>query len=138
MKLLTLTTLLTALQLTTNASALGINCQGSTICSSYKGTAGWLKSFIDGIDGNRWYNNGQKIACYNGSEVGANCAFFQKMPGGGGWGWQAKYLAHYIPEHGCSACGSVPMDFPNGNDVGKGELTFNVVSSACRSKPGLC
>ncbi|RSL39672.1 hypothetical protein CEP54_016280 [Fusarium duplospermum] len=43
----------------------------------------------------------------------------------------AKELAHYIAEHGCLACGSVPTGFPGSNDVTQGELTFNYVSNPC-------
>lgn len=108
-------------------SALGINCRGSEECSwANSGVARSLVDHIDGIDNNRWYNNGQQIAC-----TASICAFLQNT--GGTWGREIRELAHYIPDHGCKVCGSVPYFFPRGdNDVSHGELTFNFVRSpAC-------
>nr|PNR29513.1 hypothetical protein PHYPA_028207 [Physcomitrium patens] len=109
------------------ASELGINCRGSFICSEGRGNeASILVSYINNIDPNRWYQNGQHIACYDGF-----CAFLQNT--GGAWGYNTRGLAHFIPEHGCRVCGSVPYFYPSINDVSKGQLTFNYVSKPkCR------
>ncbi|KAJ7664917.1 hypothetical protein B0H17DRAFT_1091150 [Mycena rosella] len=48
----------------TNVSAFGINCEGSLKCHGQPGeTASRLVGYINGIDGGRFYNNGQHIAC---------------------------------------------------------------------------
>ncbi|KAI8663272.1 hypothetical protein FSOLCH5_008426 [Fusarium solani] len=111
--------------------ALGINCRGSANCMLYGANVSKdMVNLLNGVDPNRWYNNGQQIACVTRqNDAGAICAFFQNT---GGWqGQKAKELAHYITEHGCLACGSVPTGFPGSNDVAQGELTFNYVSNPC-------
>ncbi|UPK93019.1 hypothetical protein LCI18_003954 [Fusarium solani-melongenae] len=94
--------------------ALGINCRGSANCVLYGANV----------------SKDMQIACVTReNDAGAICAFFQNT---GGWqGQKAKELAHYITEHGCLACGSVPTGFPGSNDVAQGELTFNYVSNPC-------
>lgn len=132
------TFLLPLLPLTT---ALGINCRGSGACplAIDNDIAQRLTNYIDGIDPNRWYNNGEHIACatFSADEgtVGHICAFLQNT--GGAPGQNIRGLAHFIPEHGCNKCGSVPYFFPADNNVDDGELTYNVVGSdACGD--GLC
>jgi hypothetical protein len=111
-------------------SAEGINCKGSALCNSNSDSSSKvLVDLIRGIDDNRWYNNGQHVACYN-----KICAFLQGT--GGAWGYNIKGLAHFIKDHGCDVCGSVPYYYPGINDVSKGMLTFNWVefpkcSGAC-------
>ncbi|KAJ5142874.1 uncharacterized protein N7515_001661 [Penicillium bovifimosum] len=117
-----------------SANALGINCRGSAKCSGLYGpdnVANDLKSAIDGIDVNRWYYNGEQIACVGNQagNGGGYCAFLQNT--GGTNGQWIKDIAHYIPEHGCKMCGSVPYYYPGSNDVGQGELTFNYVDNPC-------
>ncbi|KAK5999180.1 hypothetical protein PT974_01570 [Cladobotryum mycophilum] len=86
-------------------NGLGINCRGSGQCPFIgSGHAKQLVGFINGIDPNRWYNNGQPIAC-----EGILCAFLQNT--GGAWGRNIKGLAHFITDHGCDNCGSVPYFF---------------------------
>jgi len=117
--------------------ALGINCRGSAFCdkalngavNGYE--ADTLTQFINGIDENRWYNNGEQIACFEPSHI---CAFLQNT--GGSWGKNIKGLAHYIKDHGCKTCGSVPYFYPGNNNVDDGMLTYNYVRSACGH--GLC
>ncbi|KAJ3539817.1 hypothetical protein NM208_g5331 [Fusarium decemcellulare] len=114
-----------------SVDALGINCRGSLNCNLYgANVANDMVNLINGIDSNRWYNNGQQIACVTREhDAGAICAYFQNT---GGWqGQKAKELAHYITEHGCLDCGSVPTGYPGSNDVAQGELTFNYVSNPC-------
>jgi len=49
-------------------------------------------------------------------------------------GKKFQELAGYIVLHECDVCGSVPTDYPAGNDVSKGELTFNFVTNSCSRK----
>jgi hypothetical protein len=97
---------LLALSLTGSTTALGINCRGSANCNTFGDNqmAVALTHAIDGIDTNRWYNNGDHIACVgSGAPITGNggfCAFLQGT--GGTNGGKIKELAHYIPEHGCA------------------------------------
>lgn len=127
------TLLMPLLPLLPLTSALGINCRGSAICVFEKegDIAQRLTNYINNIDENRWYNNGEQIACAAKNV----CAFLQNTDGAPGR--NIKGLAHFIPEHGCKICGSVPYFFPGDNNVDNGELTYNVVgSNACDE--GLC
>ena len=91
-----------------------------------------LANAINNIDTGRWYSNGEHIACYK-----RICAFLQGT--GGAWGSNIKGLAHFIPEHGCTVCGSVPYYYPGVNDVSQGQLTFNYVSNPkCPDAYWLC
>lgn len=96
---------LLALSLTATTNALGINCQGSANCNTFGNNqiAAQLTHAISGIDTNRWYSNGDRIACAgSGAPITGNggfCAFLQNT--GGANGGKIKDLAHYIPEHGC-------------------------------------
>jgi hypothetical protein len=119
-------------------AALGINCQGSANCgifiSRHPGLTG-AESLRQGItaqvDDNRWYQNGEQLACVTGALCDSICAFLQNT--GGLPGNEIKTLAQRIVEHGCTVCGSVPVFFDQGdNNVDShGELTFNYVSTAC-------
>ncbi|KAJ5475959.1 hypothetical protein N7475_001688 [Penicillium sp. IBT 31633x] len=60
---------------------------------------------------------------------GGYCAFLQGT--GGTNGGKIKELAHYIPDHGCKMCGSVPYFYPGDNNVANGQLTFNYVDNPC-------
>ena len=89
----------------------------------------------------RWYDDEELIACApaRGSSFrGGVCAFLQGT--GGATGSQILGLAHYISDHGCLICGSVPFTYPSGNDVSHGELTYIVGPQKCSSqeKYGLC
>ncbi|KAJ7919351.1 Kp4-domain-containing protein [Mycena leptocephala] len=115
----------------TNVSAGGINCEGSIKCNGQPhNTAEILVQDIDGIDLGREYNNGQHIACRNNI-----CAFLQgqRAPTSGA---AIRSVAHYIVEHGCKVCGSVPTSA--GNDDAYGELTFNFVSETACGEGGMC
>ncbi|KAJ7887550.1 killer toxin [Mycena olivaceomarginata] len=104
---------------------LGINCRGSSYCLSactIANTASVLVTNINAVSNGLWFNNGDHITCY-----GNICAFLQNTPEGGAYGSTIKGYAHYIPEHGCACCGSVPTGFPNDNNVADGQLTFNFV-----------
>ncbi|KAF4770901.1 hypothetical protein HAV15_012315 [Penicillium sp. str.  len=115
-------------------NALGINCRGSAKCSGLWGSdnvASNLKNAIDSIDTNRWYLNGEHIACVGNQagNGGGYCAFLQGTRGANGG--KIKELAHNIPDHGCKMCGSVPYFYPGDNNVADGELTFNYVDNPC-------
>ncbi|KAF7596456.1 hypothetical protein BBP40_001763 [Aspergillus hancockii] len=106
--------LLVAISLVSFADVkLGINCRGSANCNTIGNTqmAIQLTHVIDNIDINRWYYNGEHVACVGSS-------------------------AH----HRCKACGSVPYYFPQGNNnVDDGELTYNFVDNACtKDEAKLC
>lgn len=63
--------------------------------------------------------------------------FSQKISGA--WGGDIATVARSLSHHGCNACGSVPLDFPDTNDVNNGELTFNFVGlDAVGGYNGLC
>ncbi|KAJ6576048.1 Kp4-domain-containing protein [Mycena vulgaris] len=109
---------------------LGINCQGSRLCDGNAfDTSSQLVEYINQASDGTWFNNGQHIACVN-----SICAFLQNSNGAPGS--SVKALAHYIPDHNCKVCGSVPLFYPNDNNVANGELTFNAVSNPCTT--GLC
>ncbi|GJN81465.1 hypothetical protein PLIIFM63780_004999 [Purpureocillium lilacinum] len=115
-----------------SAAALGINCRGSGYCdyfTDYTSRELW-KVIENRIDPNRWYNDGQQVAC---------AGYEQLTAAGKAWWlstglWYSGELAGYIVLHECDVCGSVPTDYPAGNDVSKGELTFNFVTNSCSRK----
>ena len=124
-------------------SSVGINCEGSSVCSSSEHAAQDLTTYIQTIDRNRFYKDGQQIACvtavvttHDGDASFAFCAFLQHT--GGTNGSKILELAPYIPAHGCHACGSVPFLYPSSNDDSHGALTFNHVSKPCSRNNGLC
>jgi hypothetical protein len=126
----------------------GINCEGSGWCASANSNVAQdLSNLLQGVDPNRWYNNGEWIGCVqsDGSfgvpDASGNvgfCAFLQNS--GGDWGSVIKSLAPDIPGHGCRVCGSVPLSFPGDNNVNDGELTFNMVTMGpgTQCTEGLC
>jgi hypothetical protein len=121
-------------------AGLGINCRGSYSCVGARRVAHRLTHSIGAIDRNRWYRNREQIACVSleGDEsVRWFCAFLQNT--GGAPGSKILELAHYIEDHGCRGCGSVPYYFPEGdNNVSRGELTYNSVITPCSLDDGLC
>lgn len=129
--LATLSALTSAMSVNNTNADLGINCKGSKRCTK-NSDARTLKAFIDSIDPNRQYTPFQHIACSSASV----CAYTEKTNTEVS-GAFIKKLAHQIPDHGCSACGSVPFGYPGDDDVEKGALTFNHVdnSNGCI---GLC
>ncbi|KAL4886885.1 killer toxin [Aspergillus karnatakaensis] len=125
---------LTLLTLSPTALTLGINCRGSSNCAQPDAPALInLVALIDNIDPNRWYDNGQQIACQNEAFLqGAVCAFLQNS--GGAPGSSIITLARDLRDHGCAVCGSVPLFFPQGdNNVDDGELTVNWTGNSCCS-----
>ena len=120
---------------------LGINCRGSSNCGGQGAVrvVRRLTRSINDIDPSRWYRNGEQIACMGvDSDNGIRfyCAFLQNT--GGAPGSKILELAHYIQDHGCKICGSVPYFYPAENDVSRGELTYNSVIKPCSRDDGLC
>ncbi|KAM7211790.1 Killer toxin [Rhypophila decipiens] len=140
-----LTALFLLLTATAQTNALGINCRGSALCSSFLNIpisgneAKVLSDWIQGISAagytppvmaqNRMYKNGEQIACYIRSNI---CAFMQNAPGDTSLA-DIRRLAPRIPGHKCKVCGSVPI---RDNDVKHGQLTFNYVKRSCGN--GIC
>ncbi|KAF8588154.1 Kp4-domain-containing protein [Ramaria rubella] len=126
-----------ATNLTTLATAAsGINCQGSSQCSSKIGTLSQISSFLQDLDPSRFFTNGEHIACFEDNGAGI-CAFLQNT--GGAPATSIPPLIDALIDHGCKVCGSVPLFFPQGdnNAADHGILTVNFVSSngGCE---GLC
>ncbi|EFX06369.1 killer toxin, kp4 [Grosmannia clavigera kw1407] len=113
------------------ASALGINCRGSSLCSGEAGgklskILSEVRGVINQGHGNHRYNTGVQIACAS-ANLGSFCAFYQK--GASGTANQAAAQLQKLIDHGCSGCGSIPTS--SGNNVNNGELTVNYVSAPC-------
>ncbi|KAL5341312.1 killer toxin [Aspergillus crustosus] len=125
--------LLAALTSTTEVLGLGINCRGSSNCTAPDAPDLIdLVPLIDQINPSRWYNNGQQIAYLNENvDDGAFCAFLQNS--GGAPASSIITLARGLRDHGCGLCGSMPLFFPDDNNVDDGELTVNFVSGSCCS-----
>ena len=126
------------------SAKLGINCQGSQLC--HKGN-GDLVDYVNHIDCNRMYENGEHIACINrghkilGKQPGM-CLFLQyaTQPISGA---TIQGLLGQIIAHGCEGCGSVPLsylpEFGLINNPDAGILTLNYLSDTANPcDPGLC
>jgi hypothetical protein len=72
--------------------------------------------------------------------VGGICAFPQNLPAGTTLTLaQVRTLADDILGHGCNTCGSVPITYPDNENVDDvGELTFNFVSEGKFVCTGTC
>lgn len=93
----------------------------------------------------RRYQNKEHIACSGHCNFPFEyfkapchlCAFLQDTEGK--YGREIKKLTHHILDHGCKRCGSVPTSWVdgawNGNDVTKGQLTFNMVRNFGANAP---
>lgn len=108
-------------------SALGINCRGSSNC--FDGISSNLLQDLTNtvsshINTGRFYGNGQQIICEIQTGV---CAFTQNS--GGISGGSVTGFLNELLQHGCTVCGSVPLN--PGNNVANGELTVNSVSNHC-------
>lgn len=115
-----------------NVTALGINCRGSSLCSGRGNAMVTLRDGINrDIDRSRQYSQGQEIACTDNNI----CAFVQNYDGTVS-GDKIANLMPYLVDHRCGTCGSVPLNYPNSNDVSQGELTVNYVQNACFRRSG--
>ena len=118
------------LAFSTQAAAIGINCQGSSNCG-LSGSAN-LQGIINAANNAgdfHVFQNGEHVACVQGTgSVGGSLCAFPQGTSGGIEGWKAKQLLGFLKDHGCGRCGSVPRNFPNNNDVNSaGMLTVNWV-----------
>jgi hypothetical protein len=115
---------LSFLAITPIVQGLGINCRGSSQCGNTpKSVAQDLTNFINNINSDRWYNDDEIIGCGTDNI----CAYLKGT--GGASGQKIKEIAHYIPEHKCKVCGSVPYLYPDENDDNNGMLTYNYVTN---------
>ncbi|KFY39723.1 hypothetical protein V495_05761 [Pseudogymnoascus sp. VKM F-4514 (FW-929)] len=122
-------------------AAEGINCHGSANCDTEPEqlSLSTLVDLVKGADDNRWYNNGEKIACmWENFFSGAFCAFWQGSNGNSGR--ESKLYIQSLSDHGCGLCGSIPYGFPTTNDINNGYLTVNFVTDNCleHEGTGLC
>ncbi|KAK7408549.1 hypothetical protein QQX98_009310 [Neonectria punicea] len=115
-----------------SASATGINCQGNSGCGLAKTEIPRMANILNGdgasqgIADDRWYKNGEHIYCGMNTDSWS-CAFLQKS--GGAPGKSIKKLIRALADHNCVHCGSVPLFFPQDNNVENGELTVNIINS---------
>lgn len=106
------------------ASAKGINCQGSGACGLAKTEIPRIANILNGdgaypgISDTRWYNNGQNIYCGENTDSWS-CVFLQKS--GGAPGKSIKKLIRALADHNCVHCGSVPLFYPDDNNIENGE-----------------
>lgn len=115
-----------------DSHGLGINCRGSGECSNFYNE---IKDVIDSI-----CNKSSSQLFGPGEHIGTDYAWHQID---GSWSYSglaaftqstsnaisvetACACAKQIMNHGCTACGSVPL-YP-GNNVASGQLTINYVS----------
>ncbi|TFK27852.1 killer toxin [Coprinopsis marcescibilis] len=123
MKLFTIVS--SALLLASSASALGINCRGSSNCAGTLCNLSQLISQAAQLPDNNQYFPGQHIVCCGTSgSPGGLCAFTQNTSQNIS-GRRVKELLQGLSNHGCGKCGSNPFER---NDVQFGQLTVNFVS----------
>lgn len=113
---------------------------GSANCDTAPDNGLSLSTLVDlvkGVDDNRWYDNGEQIACeWEDFLSGALCVFWQKS--NGNTGAESKQYIQALADHGCGRCGSIPYGYPGSNDINNGELTVNWVTSDCCGNGGTC
>ncbi|KAL6695665.1 killer toxin Kp4/SMK [Trichoderma pleuroticola] len=125
-------TLFTIASAITAVNATGINCNGSGLCSGNKGLLSEAIGELRGMDQGQTFSDGQHITCVESAvTIGTPslCIFYQKT----GRQWSVGQTVNFVQSllnHGCAACGSVPVD--PGNNVNNGELTANMVTNAKR------
>lgn len=118
--------------MTATTYALGINCQGSGLCSGNKGALGQAQAQLRGMDQDQTVGDGEKAVCVQSSVSISDpslCIFYQKTGRQFTIAQTVEFVQNLI-DHGCEACGSVPVD--PGNNVNNGELTAIMVTSARR------
>ncbi|KAL6859421.1 killer toxin [Trichoderma novae-zelandiae] len=129
--------LLAVASVASTVNALGINCQGSGLCTSNKGLLGTLLGQLKAMDQSQSFSDGEQVACAESSvTIGqpSLCVFYQKT-GRTFTVAQTVWYVQALLDHGCGACGSVPVD--EGNNVDNGELTANMVTNAKRHDTGM-
>lgn len=112
----------------------GINCRGSSECGTNTAagdTLRELRGFLNGINPDRWYDDGEQIACLRHEFEGHGfCVFLQGTAGSPGRA--IAPLVDALLGHGCGLCGSAPYLYVQGvNDATNvGWLTVNYVWDA--------
>ncbi|PTB53232.1 hypothetical protein M431DRAFT_88951 [Trichoderma harzianum CBS 226.95] len=125
-------TLFTIASAITAVNAGGINCNGSGLCSGNKGLLSTAIGQLRGMNQGSTFSDGQHVTCVKSSvTIGDRslCIFYQKT----GRQWSVGQTVNFVQgllDHGCAACGSIPVD--PGNNVNNGELTANMVTNAKR------
>ncbi|KAL7809321.1 killer toxin Kp4/SMK [Trichoderma aethiopicum] len=130
-------TLFAAAGIASTVNALGINCQGSGLCVGNKGLLGTVLGQVKAMDQSKTFSDGEHIACAESSvSIGdpSLCLFYQKT-GRTFTVAQTIWYVQALMDHGCTACGSIPVD--DGNNVDNGELTANMVTNAKRRDTGM-
>lgn len=116
--------------LNTPVNGLGVNCKGAFRCA-FLINPDLLDRLIlnfDLIDDGALYKNKAPISCLGGGLIGYFCAFTQgHMPSDGTTGSLLKQKIQELRNHGCRACGSVPLSANDPNV--KGILTVNYVTT---------
>ena len=121
------------------ASSLGINCKGSRVCGNTPNVAQRLTHLIDNIDVNRQYQDREEIACVSNELDGKETSFCAFLRGtGGASGQKIQVLARALRDHGCYACGSVPISWPSNQNVKQGALVYDHVAKPCSPIDTLC
>ncbi|MCJ1358416.1 MAG: hypothetical protein MMC33_008416 [Icmadophila ericetorum] len=122
----------------------GSNCNGGECCRTLspvaeegmENIAVALTAYIDHINLTRIYTDNSEIACHDvdnlynfGNTPQTVCAVLKtRAPMTGA---QIKSWAHFIPDHGCRICGSVPMVSVEEGSVQVGELSYDCVVRHC-------
>ncbi|KAF1914230.1 killer toxin Kp4/SMK [Ampelomyces quisqualis] len=116
-----------------DAAKLGINCRGSSSCSSSSNLYD-MRLFLQLIDNNTEFVSGQQAACrqfdpFNSSGgLGGLCVFPQKLLATEKvTGKDLKEAVSALIDHGCKRCGSTPIH--------SGEITVNYVTKPCGYGP---
>jgi len=110
------------------SSGLGINCRGSSSCGAIDASLRDIIILVCNLpNGPAGYGPNVRIAKWCDRFTGGLAAFTQDTktsinPR------KACSLLQRLAQHGCKVCGSIPLDFPNSNDVKKGQLTVNYVA----------
>ncbi|ORX77841.1 killer toxin, partial [Basidiobolus meristosporus CBS 931.73] len=104
---------------------LGINYRGGSECAITVNSSNQLVAKICSLPSGNSYGPGVRITA-NCRILGDITAFTQKT-GSSITTSKAWSLLHELQNHGCNECGSVPLGYPEDNDVKHGELTVNYV-----------
>ncbi len=121
------TLLAIALAMPTALYALGINCRGSAQCGMPYDAINKFISIAPGLDHNRQYHSGENIMCETRSGGAAGVCLFLDDVSGGVSTDEIRRLLDALRNHGCTKCGSVPIDFPGSNSPANGVLKSNYV-----------
>lgn len=102
----------------------GINCDGSFWCGATNQNLNDIVAKVCNELQGFTFGPYEHIAC-----GGGNLVAFTQMTDRRIWGSVACGLLRQLRDYGCKQCGSIPLGFPQDNDVYNGELTVNYVTS---------